>query len=168
MSVIDKYEAIQFERWLFSRMRRTAKGCLVVEHRITEYGYARMWHRGIKKNVRAHVLSWLIHYGDIPCGLNVLHRCDVRNCVNPAHLFLGTHGDNVHDAMMKGRHVYGERCGRSKLKLRDITEIKKARVDGNTYAAIAGHYGVSGKAIERVCRGLTWKCHTKEEQQCPV
>jgi hypothetical protein len=54
----------------------------------------------------AHRVSWRIHYGEIPEGINVLHRCDVPACVNPEHLFLGTQADNMKDRAAKGRFIY--------------------------------------------------------------
>lgn len=61
----------------------------------------------------AHRVSFLIHNGQIPDGLLVLHHCDVPGCVNPGHLFLGTDADNAHDRDAKGRRVssFGDRNG---------------------------------------------------------
>lgn len=51
----------------------------------------------------AHRASWAMHKGQIPDGMNVLHRCDIPSCVNPNHLFLGTLSDNMQDCAAKGR-----------------------------------------------------------------
>ena len=67
-----------------------------------------------KKNLIAHRASWLLHYGEIPEGLRVLHRCDNPPCVNPQHLFIGTNKDNTDDAVAKGR-------------LRGLPDFNKAR-----------------------------------------
>lgn len=53
----------------------------------------------------AHRFSWQFYKGSIPLGEYVLHRCDNRECVNPEHLFLGNHSENMKDMQQKGRHV---------------------------------------------------------------
>lgn len=67
-------------------------------------GYGRMTVAGTPRKIdSAHRVAWQLTNGPIPDGLWVLHRCDNRGCVNPAHLFLGTRTDNVRDMMAKGR-----------------------------------------------------------------
>ncbi len=65
------------------------------------YGHLKL-HLG--KECSAHRVSYLGHIGSIPKGMCVLHKCDVKTCVNPAHLFLGTKQDNTLDMVKKGRH----------------------------------------------------------------
>lgn len=67
------------------------------------YGWLHNGSRTTRKPMRAHRASWEIHFGKIPDGLWVLHRCDNPPCVRPDHLFLGTRTDNMRDCAAKGR-----------------------------------------------------------------
>lgn len=78
-------------------------------HPRTGYGSFRMG-----STSGAHRVSWVLEYGAIPDGLCVLHRCDVKRCVRPDHLFLGTHKDNTRDMLSKGRQASGDRNGSRK------------------------------------------------------
>lgn len=114
-----------------------------------------------KKPYLAHRISWIIHNGDIPNGLQVLHKCDVRNCVNPNHLWLGTQGDNVRDMEKKNRGVHptGEEHGRSKLKEFEVRQIKTALK--TPYHGIvndlAFKYGVDASHISKIKSKVSWK-----------
>jgi len=72
-------------------------------------GYGQVHRRSWHGPMLAHRAMWEVTHGPIPDGLFVCHHCDVRACVNPAHLFLGTREDNTADMMRKGRQARGPR-----------------------------------------------------------
>jgi hypothetical protein len=100
--------------------------------------------------LKAHRVSWELAYGPIPAGLYVLHRCDVRDCVNPEHLFLGTHEDNQKDMRAKGRAKYGLGGRRPAFGEGDIIDIRTVSALGATQRAIAAAYGVSQTTIGEI------------------
>lgn len=107
----------------------------------------------------AHRVSYTIHYGPIPEGLDVLHRCDVRACVRPAHLFLGTDQDNVDDKVAKGRHAVlrGSDHGEAKLTEAEVYDIRQRAADDERYADIAAEYGIAAGYVTMIVAGKVWK-----------
>lgn len=109
-----------------------------------------------KTHDRAHRISWTLHFGNIPEGMCVLHKCDTPGCVNPQHLFLGSSADNVHDCVGKRRNrcPKGSRHIRAKLTEEDILKIRN---DVRPYKLIAQEYGVAPNTISAIRTGTTWK-----------
>jgi hypothetical protein len=103
--------------------------------------------------VRAHRVSYERAYGPIPDGMHVLHKCDVRPCVNPEHLFIGTNKDNLADMAAKGRSCHGEKHYQGKLSAVDVVEI---RASSESQRALARRYGVTQALISRIQSRQTW------------
>ena|ERR1700734_3169973 len=91
--------------------------------------------------VTAHRVSWEIHFGPIPEGIDVLHKCDNPPCSNPDHLFLGDHADNMADAVRKWRNA-------RKLSKEQFLDIRQCYASGlaNQYELAAKH-GVTQAAV---------------------
>lgn len=101
----------------------------------------------------AHRLMWKCVNGD-PGSLCVLHKCDNPGCVNPEHLFLGTHADNMHDMALKGRSPSGKNHrGFAKLTEKDVRAIRASKL---TYRALAYQYSVSENHIYIVRSRRSW------------
>lgn len=107
------------------------------------------------KAVSAHRYSYEVHKGKIPSGIFVCHTCDNPLCVNPDHLFLGTHEDNMRDMVEKGRShkKNGEEMHTSKLKNKQAREIRSLYETGKySQSFLGGKYGVSQSVIGRIVR----------------
>lgn len=129
--------------------------------------------------ILAHRASYLMFKGKIPEGVLVLHKCDVSLCVNPDHLYLGNHSDNVKDMVDRGRAFFqrhptqcasalekgrqfnfghqrtrGEKNPKARLSWDQVREI---RIDSRSAVKLSPIYGVSMTAIYNIRRGKTWK-----------
>lgn len=118
--------------------------------------------RASMKLVRSHRASWELHYGPIPNGMSVLHRCDNYICSNPEHLFLGNNIDNIRDMISKGRHPTLGKCGeknhRASLTSQQVKEIRNEYSTGNiSQISLAKKYSSSRMTICRIINNLTWK-----------
>jgi hypothetical protein len=105
----------------------------------------------------AHRVAWGLAIGDIPDGLCVLHHCDTPACCNPAHLWLGTVGDNSADMVEKGRQAKGmalaKAHGNAKLTEDEVLSILK---DSRSELVLGRIYGVHHSTIWLIRRGENW------------
>lgn len=106
--------------------------------------------------MRAHRFAWEITFGPVPAGMIVCHHCDTPACVNPSHLFLGTHEDNAQDRERKGRGISGERHHKAKLTAEKAVLIRTMRAAGTSYPRIGKAFGISGVQARNVAIGKHW------------
>ncbi len=153
-------------------------GCWDWQASKTKDGYGQLFHTYyniLKKETRkcsaAHRYSWRLHMGPIPPELEVGHRCDNPGCVNPDHLWLATHEENIRDSVQKGRWMGAGNQrgapGRSRaprpniwmraLQPHEVREIRILKKHGYTYREIAKKYPVGKTAISNIHLGLTYK-----------
>ena len=110
-------------------------------------------------HIGAHRIAYELTYGPVPEGKEVCHTCDNPPCVNPAHLWAGTHAENLQDAARKGRcHVrFGARHPRSHLTVRDVRAIRARAARGESQHALAREYGLSQPGIHFIVTRATWR-----------
>lgn len=110
------------------------------------------------KTHMAHRVAYKLFYGEIPNSLHVCHKCDNPSCVNPFHLFLGSHDTNMKDMTKKGRQIKGERQHSAKLKTEEILEIRKLYSSQQmTQRQLANKFGVAQNIVSRIVNYLIWK-----------
>ncbi|MCI0564461.1 MAG: HNH endonuclease [Nitrososphaera sp.] len=94
-------------------------------------GYGLIPKGGPGKNspaLRVHRVMWELTFGPIPEGQKILHKCDVRHCVNPEHLFLGTQADNLADCKDKGRAWYQQPNASDCVRRAWVTRKENVRI----------------------------------------
>lgn len=123
----------------------------------TPNGYGHLHIRG--KPYIVSRFSWELHKGKILDGLEVCHKCDNPACVNPDHLFLGTHQDNMIDMYKKGRAyiTFGSQRKLSKLNENQVLEIRKLYQNPYCARELSDMYGVSKQNILMIVKRKAWK-----------
>jgi len=130
-------------------------GCWLWTGQRNALGYGRIKVDG--KRIYAHRWMYTEAVGNIPDGLIVRHQCPYRNCINPSHLLVGTHADNVRDRCLAGHSAAGEHNGRAKLTWDAVRQIRLALQHGTPLAALARTYGVSPRCISHIRDGAQWR-----------
>lgn len=138
--------------------------CWLWKTALVHDGYGRFMNYD-QKGERAHRASYRMFVGEIPKGMFVMHTCDVRNCVNPDHLRVGTHTDNMRDKKEKNRtyKANGTTNHFSKLTDSDVLAIRKL-AKNQTHQSIADQFNVSQPTVTDIVNRRTWK-HLSELDQ---
>lgn len=139
---------------LLAKVEKLEGGCWLFSGALSGDGYGSIGYAGAVW--KAHRLAWRLWRGQIPAGMVICHKCDVRNCVNPRHLFIGSQHDNVADMISKGRFQAsrGASNGRAKLTARQASAIRRSKEPA---AVVAARYGVRTSHVYRIRRNLSWR-----------
>lgn len=132
------------ERFETKYMPVTESGCWLWTDRMDKYGYGLFYMNSRKYG--SHRVSWEIHNGPIPEGKQINHKCHVRCCVNPHHLYVGTQAENMLDKMERGLAAV-------KLKASDILEIRNSTLPTKELAI---KYDVSTGTIYKIISRAIW------------
>lgn len=127
-------------------------GCWIWIGALGPKGYGSINFEGAMRS--AHRVAYRVWVGPIPEGLDVLHRCDVRPCINPAHLYAGSHAQNMRDMADRMRSMYGERHRDAILTEQQVLAIRSSPMGARRLARI---YGVAVSTIGHAKSGRSWK-----------
>lgn len=147
---------------ILSRYVEDANGCWIYQGEIGRYGYGVVSFGQRRDGNRVRIVAHRYFYEQlveaVPRDLNVCHKCDVRACVNPSHMFIGTQADNLNDMRKKGREgragAVGERNHFARLSAREAKAILEAE---GTQASIAERYGVAHATVQAIKARRLWK-----------
>lgn len=140
--------------WMLARVERIPEaGCWIWVGADNGRGYGKVYVGG-GKYVQAHRAFYEVFKGETPGKLFVCHSCDNRSCVNPNHLFLGTHDDNMRDCFLKGRKARGERLRNSKLTESDVHRVLNAT---GSFSQISALTGIPKATVRRIKKHIFWR-----------
>ena len=128
-------------------------GCWIWIGSINNHGYGRLTF-GADRVIGAHRASYEHKYGDIPDHMFALHHCDVKCCVNPDHIFLGTQQENMADKVCKNRQANGVKHGMSKLT---EEQAREAKFGNSKPTELAKKFNCSATIIRQIRGGMYWK-----------
>lgn len=148
------------EKVFFSYIEKT-KSCWLWLGKKASNGYGMFVYKG--KYHLAHRLSYVLHRKEKILKKLVCHTCDVRNCVNPSHLFLGDAKDNMRDCMTKKRHnpPRGPKSGKTKFTLDDVIKMFEMRNSGFFFKEIAQKFKTYPNTVGRIVNGERWAHYTE-------
>lgn len=150
-------EASIEDKLLFG-VKLNAGGCWEFGGSLFDSGYGQIRFNGKKQ--KAHRVAWQVWRGNIPDRMCICHICDNPKCINPAHLFLGTHLDNAEDKVNKGRSTKGMLVGENnpgaKLTAQEVATIKRRVLAGERQDALAKEFAVSQGEISNIKCGVVW------------
>lgn len=155
-------------RKFWDNVAQRSDGCWIWQAGLFSSGYGQF--RWGKKKARTHRIAWMLSFGPVPDGKLVCHTCDNKNCVNPNHLFLGTHKDNAMDRECKGRggdggsrtkkalgSVRGERNPAAKISPHLVSRIRMEYQQENwSYRELANIHGLSKSQIANIIKRRSW------------
>lgn len=125
--------------------------CWLWQGTIGTYGYGVIVIDGHSQ--RAHRVAWELTNGPIPDKHMVLHTCDVRMCVNPAHLYVGTGQDNANDAKTRGKRLFGLSRHQKAITAEQVAELRERAQRGEKAPDLAIAYGIARSTAINIIRG---------------
>lgn len=147
----EHYKDLKGDCWICTSHTKGTTGRPHINHRID----------GKQEHIHISRFMYERAYGDIPEGLDVLHKCDRKDCINPHHLYLGTDKENTRDRIERGlqHNPQGEEHGKAKLTNKQVLAIYH---DSRLHKDIAADYGISRQQVGKIKNGEQWGHITKQ------
>lgn len=156
MASIARKRLAEVKKLLSAKSRLGDNGCIIWTGYTQPNGYG--WLNVGDVHMAAHRAALILSGVEVPAGMDVCHRCDVRNCINPAHLYAGTRRQNMADCTARKRHNKPRGAAHWGAKLSDnaVRSIRERRLTGETVTSIAASFNISHATVSRIARRV-WR-----------